>query len=60
MVVVFTISFATLSFFYLISTFIKHKKYKYNFYTGFLLMLISTMITVKVVDNFWLHTPMIW
>lgn len=59
-VIVFGVSFFGFSLFYYISTFFSHKKYKYNVYVGFALMLISTLITLKLVDHLWLNSPMIW
>lgn len=59
-VIVFVVSFFAISLFYYLSTLFRLKKYRYNFYIGFCLMLISTLTTMKLVDYLWLNSPMIW
>lgn len=59
-VIVFAVSFFAVALFYFLSTLFSHKKYRYNFYIGFSLMLISTLVTMKLVDHLWLNSPMIW
>lgn len=59
-VVVFGVSSFAISVFYYLSTMCSHKKLRYNLYIAIPMMLASTLITLKLIDALWLHSPMIW
>ena len=57
-VTVFFFNFFTLSIAYYLSTFFTHSRHKYNYQFAIPLMVLSSLLTIKLIDQFWLPAPM--
>ena len=55
---IYAVGFSLMSFAFIASTFFKNKKTSYNTWVGIILMLVASLITLKLVDEFWLKKPM--
>lgn len=57
-VIVFAFGFIALWIAFFCSTFVNHKKLRYNYWMGIVFMLLASMTAVKLVDEVYLTTPM--
>ena len=57
-IAIYALGFCLMSLAFTISTFFTHKKTSYNQWVGIILMLVASLITLKLVDEFWLSKPM--
>lgn len=55
---IYAVGFALMSLAFIISTFFRNKKMSYNYWVGIILMLVASLITLKLVDEFWMKKPM--
>lgn len=53
-VAIYALGFCLMSFAFILSTFFVNKKTSYNKWVGIILMLVASLITLKLIDEFWL------
>lgn len=51
---IYALGFSLMSLAFIVSTFFTNKKTSYNHWVGIIMMLVASLITLKLVDEFWL------
>lgn len=57
-VAIYSLSFTLMSLGFILSTLFKSKKMTYNYWFGIISMFIAAMISLKLIDSFWMEKPM--